>query len=42
MEAKPLNRLGLEPDMVQVLISEAIKENGPESFVEIGKLPSMH
>ena len=35
MEAKPLNRLGLEPDMVQVLIREAIKENGPESFVGI-------
>ena len=35
MEAKPLNRLGLEPDMVQVLIREAINENGPESFVGI-------
>ena len=35
MEAKPLNRLGFEPDMVQVLIREAFNENGPESFVGI-------
>ena len=35
MEAKPLSHLGLEPDMVQVLIHEAIDENGPESFVGI-------
>ena len=33
MEAKPLTRLGLEPDMVQVLIHNAIHENGPHSFV---------
>merc|ERR1712237_274582 len=35
MEAEPLSRLGLKPDMVQVLIHEAINENGPESFVGI-------
>ena len=35
MEAKPLNRLGLKPDMVQVLIRKAMEENGPESFVGI-------
>ena len=35
MEAKPLTRLGLEPEMVQVLIHNAISENGPDSFVGI-------
>ena len=33
IEAKLLNRLGSESDMVEVLIREAIKENGPESIV---------
>ena len=35
MEAKPLSCLGFEPDMVQVLIHNAIDENGPDSFVGI-------
>ena len=35
MEAKPLTRLGFKPDMVQVLIHNAIDENGPDSFVGI-------
>ena len=34
-EAKPLFRLGLEPEMVQRLIHNAIYEFGPESFVGI-------
>ena len=35
MEAKPLKRLGLEPEMVQVLIHNDISLNGPDSFVGI-------
>ena len=35
MEAILLSCLGLEPDMIQVLIHEAINENGPESFLGI-------
>ena len=37
MEAKPFMRLGLEPEMVQVLIHNAISENGLESFAGIGQ-----
>ena len=35
MEAKPLMCLGLEPETLQVLIHNAISENGPDSFMEI-------
>ena len=35
MEAKPLFRLGLEPEMVQVLIHNTIYESGQDSFVGI-------
>ena len=35
MEAKPLMCLGLELEIVQVLIHNAITENGPDSFVGI-------
>ena len=35
LEAKPLWGLGLEPEIVQVLIHNSISKNGPESFVGI-------
>ena len=35
MEAEPLTHLGLEPEMVQVLIHNTINENNPDSFVGI-------
>ena len=35
MEAKLLFHLGMEPEMVQVLIHNAIYESGPDSFVGI-------
>ena len=34
-EAKPLFHLGLEPEMVQILIHNAIYEFGPDSFLGI-------
>ena len=35
MEAKPRLRLGLEPEVVQILIQNALSENGEGSFVGI-------
>ena len=35
LEANPSNLMGPKPDIVQVLIREAIEENGPENFVGI-------
>ena len=35
LEASPSNLMDPEPDIVQVLICEAIEENGPENFVGI-------
>ena len=35
MEAKEMLRLGLEPEMVQHLVHNAIYEFGPDSFVGI-------
>ena len=35
MEAKPRLRLGLEPEVVQILIQNTLSENGEGNFVEI-------